>query len=225
MRDDSLVAFEDEARTLDTVLDGLSEDDFARATNCPPWNVKELVVHVGVVLPAPGALGDAPPGNPDLREPADYYRRLERRTAGYREDVVKKTQDFAVGLADGAAAAAFLAQRWRTALVEWTGRDLDRLVTSRGGVTRLGDYVVTRVISHAAHGLDLALSLGRAPWTTATALALMRPVFVSLLGGEPPASLGWTDADLFARATGRRALDLADRELLGSRADRFPLLS
>ncbi|GAA4989686.1 maleylpyruvate isomerase N-terminal domain-containing protein [Actinopolymorpha pittospori] len=225
MRDDSLLAFEDEARTFDAVLCDLTEDDFAKATNCPPWNVKELVVHVGVVLPTPGALGDAPPGDPDLREPADYYRRLERGTTGYRDDIVKRTQDFAVGLADGAAAAAFLTQRWRTSLAEWTARDLDRLVTSRGGVTRLRDYIVTRVISHAAHGLDLAVSLGRAPWTTETALAIMRPVFVSLLGGEPPAALRWTDADLFARGTGRRALDPADRDLLGSWAARFPLLS
>jgi uncharacterized protein (TIGR03083 family) len=225
MRDDSLVAFEDEARTFDAVLGDLTEDDFAKATNCPPWNVKELVVHVGVVLPTPGSLGDAPPGDPDLREPADYYRRLERGTTGYRDDIVKRTQDFAVGLADGAAAAAFLTQRWRTSLAEWTVRDLDRLVTSRGGVTRLRDYIVTRVISHAAHGLDLALSLGRAPWTTETALATMRPVFVSLLGGEPPAALRWTDADLFALGTGRRALDPADRDLLGPWAARFPLLS
>ena len=57
------------------------------------------------------------------------------------------------------------------------------------------------------------------------ALKVMRPVFVELLGEEPPVSLGWDDGAFLAVATGRRVLTESERVLLGSRHERFPLLS
>jgi uncharacterized protein (TIGR03083 family) len=225
-----LEAFRDEAVALDAVLAGLDEDDFARPTTCPPWNVKELVVHVADVLPRAGVLrdasaslvGTAPPAL-DLSEPADYYRQPGRGTPANRRDIVEKAQVSAAEVADGRSAARLLHETWQSAFAEWSTTDLARLVRLPVGVMRLGDYAVTRLISHAAHGLDLALSLGLDPWTTPSALAVMRPVYVSLLGGEPPA--GWGDQDFFARATGRIPLTAAERAALDGRADRFPLLS
>jgi hypothetical protein len=90
---------------------------------------------------------------------------------------------------------------------------------------KLSDWVLTRVWSVAAHGLDVAITLGRDPWTTPEALRAMRPIFVALLGGEPPDALGWDDQAFFAVASGRRALTDHERVLLGSHAGRFPLLS
>ena len=89
----------------------------------------------------------------------------------------------------------------------------------------MGDWAATRVIAVAAHGLDVAITLGWEPWTTEAALAVVRPVFVDLLGAEPTAALEWDNGTFLAVATGRRALTEAERVLLGSRRERFPLLS
>jgi hypothetical protein len=104
--------------------------------------------------------------------------------------------------------------------------DLDRIVLIEGvGPMRLAGWVATRVMSVAAHGLDLALSLGRPAWTTTVALEVLSPVLVSLLGVPVPAQLGWDAATLLQTGTGRRALTSSERDQLGSLADRFPLLS
>lgn len=225
---DPRAAFQDEAQALVTVVDGLSEADFSRPTNCPPWSVKELVVHIATCLPRPGTLAEATPeamSGAMLTEPADYYRRPERATATYHQEIADAAQASAAELPDGAAAAAMLRAQTRSVIDDWLTSDLRRLVELRAGVMSLSDYIVTRVISNAAHGLDLAISLDRAPWTTRSAQALMRPVYVSLLGGVPPDDLGWDDHAFFARATGRRALTPNDRAVLGERAAAFPLLS
>ncbi|MEQ4209909.1 maleylpyruvate isomerase N-terminal domain-containing protein [Actinopolymorpha sp. B17G11] len=222
MTDEVLEAFRDEAEALDSVVEKLSADDFRRPTNCPPWDVKELIVHIAVVLP-PYPLRVADSSTPDITEPADYYRRPDRTRPDYHGGIAARAVETAAEIADGAAAGRLLAERWRTAWRDWSERDLSGLVTLSVGTSRLDDYIVTRVISHAAHGLDLALSLGVEPWTTGRALAVMRPVFVSLLGAEPPTH--WSDQALFERATGRRGLDREDRAALGACADRWPLLS
>ncbi|MGH3487852.1 MAG: maleylpyruvate isomerase N-terminal domain-containing protein [Actinopolymorphaceae bacterium] len=222
MTSEVLQAFRDEAEALDHAVEKLSTDDFLRPTNCAPWNVKELIVHVGIVLP-PYPLLVADVSAPDIGETADYYRRPERATEAYRGGIADKAVEAAADLADGAAAAQLLTERWQTAWRDWSERDLSATIALAVGTSRLADYIVTRLISHAAHGLDLALSLGHEPWTTAPALAVMRPVFVSLLGAEPPPL--WDDQGFFARATGRRALDDDDHAALGVGADGWPLLS
>jgi len=73
--------------------------------------------------------------------------------------------------------------------------------------------------------VDVAITLGREAWTTEAALGVMRPVFVELLGEEPPVSLGWDEGVFLAVATGRRRLTDGERAVLGERAERFPLLS
>ena len=84
---------------------------------------------------------------------------------------------------------------------------------------------MTRVISVAAHGVDVALTLRRVPWTTSSALTVMRGVFVSLLGAGLPPRLAWDDQMLLETATGRRALTDQERMILGPLQERFPLLS
>lgn len=105
-------------------------------------------------------------------------------------------------------------------------QDLEQVVLiPRRTAMRLSDWVITRVVSVAAHGLDVATTLGRPPWTTLSAQLAVRPVFVALLGTQPPDTLGWDDQTFLATATGRRALIDHERELLGPYAKRFPLLS
>jgi hypothetical protein len=161
-----------------------------------------------------------------LASAADYYRRPERDTPAYRQRNVDQTQQLARTVLAGAAPARWFDQISRDTLARLGDDDLDRAVLVPGrGAMRLADWVVTRVISIAAHGLDVAITLDRDPWTTDPALTIIRPVFVDLLDAELPASLQWDDQALLATATGRRPLTDCERMLLGPRQARFPFLS
>lgn len=209
---------------MSTALNDVSEQDLARVTNCPPWTLAELVVHTADslrLIDFPAAPGEAAP-----QEAADYYRRPERSTPEYRQRNVERAQTHAHTLLDHTSAPDYF-NSMLNSIVSWAAdADPEQVVEIPGiGAMRIGDWLVTRVIAVAAHGLDVALTLGRPYWTSTRALETMRPVFVSLLGAEPPANLGWNDQRFFEVSTGRHALADRDLDELGSRADRFPLLS
>ena len=223
---EALTALVAESRTLSAVLLKLDAEEFQRPTNCPPWDLKELVVHTAASIGLRGDLPDPEPGAP-LMSAADYYRRPERATPAYRRRNVESAQAMAADLPAGMTAAAMFDQSWQETVGRLRGQDPDRhvhIAAVRGNM-RLADWTVTRVISVAAHGLDVALTLGREPWTTSPALTVMGGVFVSLLGAALPSGLAWDDQRLLEAGTGRRALTDQDRKVLGSLQDRFPLLS
>ena len=222
-----LTALHDESRALSAVLRQVDLGDFDRPTNCPPWNLNELVVHIAMSI----HLGDddeLPAAVPlsGVLTAADYYRRPERDTSDYRQSNVDRTKEAA-----GDVLARMTAARWfdevsRDTVLRLSRLDLGRLVQIPScRPMKLADWVSTRVMSVAAHGLDVALTLGLEPWTTQPALDISCPVLISLLGTEPPAQLGWDDRTLLAAGTGRRPLTSAERAILGSLQNEFPLLS
>lgn len=214
----TLEAFRAEAEALDDALAQVTIEDLARPTNCPPWNVKELLVHIGGGLPPAGVLRSTT--QRPLLDAVTNYQRPERATTAYHEDNVRRTQAKAATIDDGDVRQV-LTRRWQDSLADWEGRP-DGPVEGHMGVILLSDFVLTRVIAHAAHGLDVAISLGLRPWTTREAFDVMRPVWLALLGAE----VDWDDdARLFACATGRSDLTGAERRLVGELASRFPLLS
>lgn len=224
---DPLAALLDESGALSAVLRQVDPGDFGHPTNCPPWNLNELVVHIAMSI----HLGDddeLPAATPHsgVMTAADYYRRPERDTADYRQSNVDRTQKAASDILARRSAARWFDEVSQDTVKRLSRLDLGRLVQIPGcGPMKLADWVVTRVMSVAAHGLDVALTLGLQPWTGRPALQVTRPVLVSLLGVEPPARLGWDDRTLLAAGTGRRALTSDERAVLGSLQDRFPLLS
>jgi len=221
-----LTALDEESRSLSAVLRQLGPEDFRRLTNCPPWDLGELVVHIGMSI----HLGDddrpaAAPGS-GVRSAADYYRRPERDTAPYRQANVDRTQRQASGLLATTSPARWFDEVSADTVARLDRLDLGRIVEIPGcGPMKLADWVVTRVISVAAHGLDVALTLGVEPWTSRPALDVTCPVLVSLLGARPPERLGWDDRTLLAAGTGRRPLTHPERVALGPLQHRFPLLS
>lgn len=223
---EALTALAEESRTLSTVLLELDVEEFRRPTNCPPWNLKELVVHTAASIGLRGDLPDPEPHTP-LVSAADYYRRPERATPTYRRRNVESGQDLAAALPEGMTAAAMFDRTWQETVSRLRDQAPDRRVqiAAAGGSMRLADWTVTRVISVAAHGLDVALTLEREPWTTSPALTVMRDVYLLLLGAALPSGLTWDDQRLLEVATGRRALTDQDRKSLGSLQQRFPLLS
>ena len=172
---------------------------------------------------------DELPAAPPLSEvmtAADYYRRPERDTSDYRQSNVERATEAAGDVLAGMTAARWFDEVSRDTVLRLSRLDLGRVVQIPScGPMKLADWVSTRVMSVAAHGLDVALTLGLQPWTTQTALDVTCPVLIALLDTEPPAQLGWDDCTLLAAGTGRRALTPRERAVLGSLQDRFPLLS
>ena len=225
MTGDALSVLAEECAALSAVLHGLGRADWQRATNCPPWDLRELVVHIGASIAVRGPLPPAEPGA-DRRGTADYYRRPERNTTEYRQGNVDRTRELAGRVAADVPPAGWFDGVVRDTLAYLRADDPDRVVRIIGvGSMRLADWTATRVISVAVHGLDVALTLGRPAWTVPPALDLSRDVFVALLGGPPPPALGWDDGTFLAAATGRRALTDLERAVLGSDQERFPLVS
>jgi uncharacterized protein (TIGR03083 family) len=222
---EALTALAEESQTLSAVLVDLEAEAFQGPTNCPPWNLKELVVHTAASIGLRDDFGSPEPGAP-LLSAADYYRRPERATPQYRGRNVVQAQVLATRLPEGMTAAGMFEHVWRETVATLGTQDPDHRVQVPGvGAMRLGDWTVTRVISVAAHGVDVALTLGRVPWTTSSALTVMRGVFLSLLEAKLPQRLAWDDQLLLEAATGRRALTDQDRMILGPLQERFPLLS
>jgi uncharacterized protein (TIGR03083 family) len=226
MASDALTALLGESRALYAVLHSLTPEDLARPTNCPPWDLQELVVHIAASI----RVGDTPFPAADARaeahDAADYYRRPERDTPAYRQDNVDDTQRLARRVLATTSAVEWFGHVLDETADRLGAQRLDRVVAiPRRGAMRLSDWVLTRVVSVAAHGLDVAITLGRDPWTTQDALQAVRPIFVALLGRQPPDALGWDDQALLAVGSGRRAATERERDLLGPHARRLPLLS
>jgi uncharacterized protein (TIGR03083 family) len=218
----TIEALDAECLALSRVLQSLTPEELARPTNCPPWTLHELVVHIvdSITVPdlaVPRSVDGVPPGTT-----ADYYRRPERHTDQYRRSNVERTRTQAATIPPETTAALFR-DAWHQTSRAFAESDLDQRTEAAGLALTLGDYVLTRLMSVVAHGLDVALTLDRPPWTTHTALKALRPVLVDLLGKVPP--ITWTDQDLLELGTGRRSLTETERDAVGPLAARFPLLS
>jgi uncharacterized protein (TIGR03083 family) len=208
-----------------SALDGVTATDWQRTTNCPPWDVKELAAHVyGSTMVDPSRL--SPPDGAPVVEAADYYRRAVRATTEYRRDNVEHWQRFASRFGSPEDVVEACVRDWPPMIERLRTEDPQRLIGMRWGVAMtLDDYLVSRVIGVAAHGVDVAITLGLPRRTTPEALRVARPALVSLLGEEPRSELAWSDQDLLETGTGRRALTDRERAILAAAVSRFPLLS
>jgi hypothetical protein len=82
---------------------------------------------------------------------------------------------------------------------------------------RLTEFLRTRVLEVAVHGLDLATAWQRQPWTTEPAARVTEEI---LLPAAAAASLraraGWDNVTTIAKLTGRRPLTQAETQLIRS---------
>lgn len=188
----------DECRAIADVAGALSESTFSSPTNCPPWTVKELIVHIAgtIWLPQWMPSSDAPVSA------VGYYQRGERETDEYRARSAQAAQGAAAAFATGADAVAALRSRAGKWEAELDG-DLSEVVRLGNGVViSKGDYIVTRVVSVAIHGIDLAISLDRPWFVTGAAHELLVQILEELVGA-PASALGWSEEELILWGTGR----------------------
>jgi uncharacterized protein (TIGR03083 family) len=206
-------AFRDEGDALAFVTGSLSPLDLARPSPCPPWLVAGLLAHIVI---AAGRIGPAieaagyPPGDCDLVDAAGYYRPGERFSAAVNADRIDIASALARRLGDAAAIQAALAAACQDSLTRLESAPPDQEARTRhGDQMLLTDFAVTRVVELAVHGLDVAAGLGRPPWLTDHAAAVVEALL--LPGGSAEAAvlrdrLECDRAGLIARLTGRAAL-------------------
>ncbi|MFD5624041.1 maleylpyruvate isomerase N-terminal domain-containing protein [Streptomyces yangpuensis] len=210
-QDRVLEAFRQEAAALTEAVSGLTPAEWELPTRCTPWNVLDLLGHVCVVIDwLPGMLDAPAPDEPEISA-AQYYRPDDRFSPRTNDSRVALAQDRVAGSRDGAAFAQVFAAAWQRAdrlcRVQQAGRTVR---TRHGDAMVLSEFLLTRVVEVAVHGLDLADALGRKPWLTPAAGDAVTEL---LLGTEHAAAvdeLGWSRTRFLRKATGREPLDGAE---------------
>jgi hypothetical protein len=79
----------------------------------------------------------------------------------------------------------------------------------------LTEYLRTRVLELAAHGLDLAAGLGRPPWMTEAASVVAQLFLPAGALSRLLDESGWDRLTLIAKATGRLPVTQAEATLTG----------
>jgi hypothetical protein len=225
MRRDPLEVLIAEAEQLSAKLRELDEDAWAFPTACVPWTVKELLGHIAVTISwLPGMLHSTAPVPTDQAGPAgpadplvsarDYYRpdpRFSPKTNNRRIELGRQYAARSGG--NSAAALAMFEHEWRRAAAMCAAEPEGRIVRTRhGDAILLNDFLVTRVVEVAVHGMDLAAAVHSEPWLTASAADLL----MTLLAGDDGADqvrreLKWEPAVFVAKATGREPVSAAER--------------
>lgn len=206
-----LEAFRLEAGELTKAVAGLSETEWDRPTRCEPWSVRELLGHVRIVIAWLPQMLDSPA--PDSAEvtAVGYYRpdaRFSPQTNATRIDLAR---NHAAEHANGAALADDFAATWQR--VDRLCRDQpeNRVVRTRhGDAMLLSEFLITRVVEVAVHGLDVADALGYEPWLTPEAGMLVRQLLLGTGQLDAVRELGWDEPTFLRKATGRTSLDATE---------------
>ncbi|SCF02661.1 maleylpyruvate isomerase N-terminal domain-containing protein [Micromonospora mirobrigensis] len=197
-------AFRDECVRLETVLGDLTAADLDRPTPCPPWRLRDLVAHVRTGV---GRLAGmlAEPAPPAAEVDAVSYFGAAKFTPEVDRDRIESARREGAALPGVPAMVADFARAWRATDEAVTAATPDRVVRTRHGEPMtVTEFLRTRVVEVAVHGLDLADALDREPWLTPAAARVAAAV---LTGGRPvPDALGWDDVTLLRKVTGRAPL-------------------
>jgi uncharacterized protein (TIGR03083 family) len=203
-----LPALAAETTRLSLALNGITA--WHAPTRCAPWDVAALTAHLTLAIGRLDAMLDAPEPPEATVDAAGYYRadhRFSPRTDQARLDTA--TEAAATG---GAALAADFDRTCHRVLARCAEQSPDRRVTTRhGDPMTLTDFLTTRVVEAAVHGIDLADALGEPRWTTPEAQHVLTCL---LLGPEPAtalADLGLEPVAFIAKATGRDPFTPAER--------------
>ena len=203
---------------MSAVIFGADDAALDRASPCPPWTVRELLCHVRIGVgrvpamlaepeaePEPGALTDAP----------GYYRPDQRFSPAVNDDRIATAQRAAAAAGPARALARDVEQAWRDAWAQMRGAPQERVVCTRHGDRMLlTEFLRTRVLELAVHGLDLAAGLDRPPWLTDAAADVVEKLVLPAGSARLREEAGWDRPTLVAMATGRLPFRPSDRVLM-----------
>jgi uncharacterized protein (TIGR03083 family) len=209
-------AFRSEAEQLSEVILGTDDAALDRASPCPPWTVRELLCHVRIGIervPAMLAEPEPPPG--PLTDAPGYYRPDQRFSPAVNDDRIAAAQRAARAAGPAPALARDVDRAWRDAWALMRGTPPERLVRTRHGDLMLfTEFLRTRVLELAVHGLDLAAGLDRPPWLTGAAAAVVEELVLPAGSAGLREEADWDRPTLVAVATGRIPLRLSERALM-----------
>jgi uncharacterized protein (TIGR03083 family) len=214
-----LEAFGAESARLSEVVAGADDAAFARPSPCAPWTVAELVYHVRMTMGRlPGMLAAPEPVGSGLVSATAYYRADQRFSAATNAGRIQSAQHGAAALPGAAARARDFAQARQHAWALLQAAPPGRVVQTRHGDRMLlTEFLRTRVLELAVHGLDLAAALERQPWMTPLAAHVTEGLLLpSAAAARLRAQTGWDQATLIAKLTGRRPVTAAEGQLIQS---------
>ncbi|WFF05978.1 maleylpyruvate isomerase N-terminal domain-containing protein [Micromonospora sp. WMMD1076] len=197
-------AFRAECERLERVLRDLDDAALDRPTPCPPWRVRDLIAHVST---GAGRLAGmlAEPAPPRADVDAAAYFGAAKFSPPVDRDRVDSARRAAREHPDVAQVAGEFARAWRATDEAVAAAPPGRVVRTRHcDAMALPEFLRTRVVEVAVHGLDLADALDRPPWLTPAAADVVVGV---LTGGAPvPPGLRWDALTVLRKATGRLPL-------------------
>jgi uncharacterized protein (TIGR03083 family) len=212
-----LEALRCEAEALSAAARDLGEDDWSRPTRCEPWSVRELLGHVCVVIGwLPQMLESAAPAEPQVTA-TGYYRPDARFSPATNAARIESARARAARHADnGAGLAADFDATWRQAYGLCGAQPSGRIVATRhGDAMLLSEFLLTRVVEVAVHGMDIADALGREPWLTEQAEGAVLNLVIGPAYREHIRVLNWDGVTALRKVTGRAALTGIEAETIG----------
>ena len=216
-------------QALTALVTPLDDADFARPTRCEGLPVGPLLVHL--LFDAQRALmAFATPATPPAdRDAVSYWRDFPGQKGSGRSTESDPSVRFVRQVAAAYAhPSSGLVRHWsdtaEAAARAAAAAPPDGFVATQGHVLAVPDFVATLVFEAAVHHLDLAVNLADPPTPTVAALDVVVRTLDGLIGSDPRAGTGWDDTTYALKGTGRLRLDDRETDVLGSFADRFPLI-
>ncbi|MFC4507692.1 MULTISPECIES: maleylpyruvate isomerase family mycothiol-dependent enzyme [Streptomyces] len=206
-RDRVVEAFRLEAGQLAQAMTEVSEAEWRLPTRCEPWKVSDLLAHVRMVIAwLPDMLTAPAPTRAEVSA-AEYYRPDDRFAPETNAARIALAQAHAAEQLSGTALVEDFKATWqrvdRLCRAEPEGR---AVCTRHGDPMLLSEFLLTRVVEVALHGLDLADALGREPWLTSQAADLVQDLLLDPDGLVALEKLGWGQLRFLRKATGREPI-------------------
>jgi uncharacterized protein (TIGR03083 family) len=171
-------------------------------TRCTPWNAAALTAHITMAIGRLDRMLDEPEPPAATADAAGYYAPDERFSPDTNATRVDTAAQAA--RAGGAAVAADFDATCGRVLARCAAEPPGRRVTTRhGDPMTLDDFLTTRVVETAVHGIDLADALQRPRWTTPEARHHLTELLLGPGHETALADLGMDAVDFIAKATGR----------------------
>jgi uncharacterized protein (TIGR03083 family) len=220
-RDRVVEAFRLEAGQLSRAMTEVSETEWRLPTRCEPWKVCDLLAHVRVVIAwLPDMLTAPAPIRAEVSA-TKYYRPDDRFAPETNAARIALAQAHAAERLSGTALVEDFEATWQRVDRLCRAEPEGRVVRTRhGDPMLLSEFLLTRVVEVALHGLDLADALGREPWLTSQAAELVQDLLLDPDGVAALEKLDWGQLRFLRKATGREPItreEALDVDRLGIR--------
>jgi uncharacterized protein (TIGR03083 family) len=203
-------------------LRGLDAPEWKAPTRCPPWDVREIVVHMTAMIETVAEKAGLRPV--DATPTKDRVTWWDYDIEEDQKATLDWVQQEATNYPEGP-----LAGRWQAALE----RCIPAVIASLAGgdpvvpgdnPILMSEYLATRVLEITIHTMDVRDAFGLGPDPSPEGAAVTLGILRTRLGADPIA-MGFEAADLILVSTGRRPLTAEDRTRLGPYAPKLPLLA